>query len=220
MQQRFPQSTLTCLWVQSKMRGEKGEILALIGNNISHCSAAEKVHPGTTGNRIRRRRGYVAGLVLALGCVVSYAAPAKRQQADPKRYIEHVKFLASPELEGRGAGTKGLQLAAKYISEQFKSLGLEPGTSGDSYLQPLTVTTGARLRPGNRLTVRHDDTEETLNVGEDYIPMSFSSVGCVRGPVVFAGYGVSAQEYETVCDLLKRARSIGTTARLASYTSA
>ena len=32
--------------------------------------------------------------------------------ADPKRYLEDVKTLSAPVMEGRGAGTKGIALAA------------------------------------------------------------------------------------------------------------
>ncbi len=38
----------------------------------------------------------------------------------------HTVFLSSDELMGRGSGTKGIQVAAKYIAVQFESIGLEP----------------------------------------------------------------------------------------------
>src|ERR1700690_2512469 len=72
--------------------------------------------------------------------------------ADPKRYLEDVKTLSAPALEGRGAGTKGIALAANYIEDRYRSLGLQPaGTK--SYFQPFTVITGARLKGANRLVV-------------------------------------------------------------------
>ena len=39
---------------------------------------------------------------------------------------EHLRFLSSDELGGRGNGTRGLSRAANYIAEQFRELGLEP----------------------------------------------------------------------------------------------
>jgi hypothetical protein len=98
-------------------------------------------------------------------------------------------------MEGRGAGSAGLARAAEYISQQFKSFGLEPGAGGGSYLQPLTVTTGAEMGSENRLTVRIAEDEETVKLEQDYIPLSFSSVGSFTGPVVFVGYGASADEF-------------------------
>lgn len=44
---------------------------------------------------------------------------------------QHVTYLASDKLEGRGTGSKGEQKAAKYIAKQFKKIGLKPsGTEG------------------------------------------------------------------------------------------
>ena len=135
------------------------------------------------------------GLALAFS-IAAIAAPARlEQKADKARYIEHVKFLASPELKGRAAGTPGLEQAAAYIAGQFKRAGLEPGADGNSYLQPFTVTTGARMGPNNRLVVHAGSSEHGLKLGEDYVPVNFSSAGSVSGPLAFAGYGASAEEF-------------------------
>ena len=46
----------------------------------------------------------------------------------------NLKYLASDELEGRSTPSRGLDLAADYIAEQFKKAGLEPA-AGSSYFQ-------------------------------------------------------------------------------------
>ena len=60
--------------------------------------------------------------------------PAAAQQAaehiDPERIRAAVKYLADDKLEGRGPGTEGDRMAAKYLSEQFASYGLTP--AGDN----------------------------------------------------------------------------------------
>ena len=146
--------------------------------------------------RLSYPRLALSGLALAFCSVAAIAAPAKLgQKADEARYIEHVKFLASPELEGRAAGTPGLEQAAAYIAGQFKRAGLEPGVGGHSYLQPYTVTTGARMGSNNRLAVRAGSSEHGLKLDEDYVPVNFSSAGSASGPLVFAGYGASAGEF-------------------------
>lgn len=146
-------------------------------------------------NRGRDSKAGLAGLTLILSLfLLLSAAPAEK--ADPDRYRDHVRFLASPDLEGRGAGSEGLELAAAYITDEFKALGLQPAGAGGSYLQPLTVTTGAELRGDNRVEVHTYDETGALTVGENYTPLSFSSVATVSGPVAFAGYGVSADEFE------------------------
>lgn len=56
-------------------------------------------------------------------------------QAQSKDIVKaHTEFLASDNLEGRGTGSKGIRLAAEYISGQFYSLGLEP-IEGNSFYQ-------------------------------------------------------------------------------------
>jgi aminopeptidase YwaD len=139
--------------------------------------------------RIRHLRALA--LTASLLAVQAFAeAPA----ANPQRYLNDVKVLAAPDMRGRGAGTKGISRAAHYIEHEFKALGLEPA-GNHSFEQPFTVTTGAKLRGKNDLTVRIGNVEKKLKLGEDYVPLSFSSVGSVSGPVVFAGYGATADEF-------------------------
>ena len=48
------------------------------------------------------------------------------------RYLDHIKYLASPELKGRATGSPELEKAAKYIADQFRADGLQPppGSAG------------------------------------------------------------------------------------------
>src|SRR5271165_6690128 len=98
----------------------------------------------------RIRRGMLC-VVLALSLLATATAPSIAP-ADPTRYLNDIKTLAAPNMEGRGAGTKGLERATKYIEHRYESLGLQPaGTNG--YLQPFTVTTGAKLKSDNQFIV-------------------------------------------------------------------
>jgi hypothetical protein len=110
------------------------------------------------------------------------------EQANPERYVDHVKFLASPEMQGRGAGTTGLERAADYIADRFKELKLQPAGEKNGYDQTFKVTTGAKPGPANKLG--------RLRLNTDYTPLSFSSNGQVTAPVVFAGYGITAPEFQ------------------------
>ena len=40
--------------------------------------------------------------------------------------ILHLNKIASPEMEGRGVGQKGIELAKEYIGQEFEKIGLEP----------------------------------------------------------------------------------------------
>ncbi len=142
---------------------------------------------------LKRPRSFRLSLAL-FSVVVILAAASTVPKADPSRYLNDIKTLASPEMEGRGAGSKGLVRAEKLIEKRYKELHLDPaGVNG--YAQPFTVVTGARLKSDNRLVEESPDSGGELKVNRDFVPFSFSSSGEVQAPVVFAGYGVTADEF-------------------------
>lgn len=133
--------------------------------------------------------------LLSLVWLAPTAGAAELTRSDADRYIDHVKYLAAPALKGRGAGTPELEEAGRYIAEQFKTYGLQPGVDGTSYLQPFSVTTGGKMGEGNRFVVKSKTGETTLEPGTDYLPVNFSTSGSFSGEVVFAGYGITADEF-------------------------
>ena len=142
--------------------------------------------------RLPRAKVFLAFILIALS---SAAASAPIAQADPRRVLNDIKALSAPEMEGRGAGTKGLGRAADLIVRRYKEFQIPPaGTHG--YLQPFTLITGAKLKSDNRLVVTNGDKKKELKTNQDFVPFSFSSSGQVEGSVVFAGYGVTADEYQ------------------------
>ena len=132
--------------------------------------------------------------VLVFAALFLIAPSTPFQPADPARYLNDIKTLASPDMEGRGAGTKGLTRAEHLIVKRYKELGLQPaGVNG--YAQPFSVITGAKLAADNHLKVENAGTKSDLKIEQDFVPFSFSSSAEVAGPVVFAGYGVTADEF-------------------------
>ncbi len=59
-----------------------------------------------------------------------------------KRLMQHVSFLASVDLEGRGVGSAGLEAAANYIAERFAEIGLQPGSKDGSWFQRFQLESG------------------------------------------------------------------------------
>jgi hypothetical protein len=114
--------------------------------------------------------------------------------ADPVRYLDDIKALTAPAMEGRGAGTKGIAHAAALLEKHCKQLGLQPaGTK--SYLQPFTVITGAKLKSHNRIAVDNEGKKSELKLNQDFVPFSFSASGSATAPLVFAGFGATAEEF-------------------------
>jgi len=110
---------------------------------------------------------------------------------------QHVKYLASDELEGRAAGTEGNEKAAEYIGEQFEKYGLKPAGDEGSYRQHFEFVSSVKLGEGNQLAFGGKDVPaglRDLKVDDDFRPFAFTSNGSVSGPLAFAGYGISAPE--------------------------
>lgn len=113
---------------------------------------------------------------------------------DILRITNDVYYLASDELEGRLPGTPGCDLAADYIASEFQNAGLEPITRM-GYFQPFEITSGVTPGSGNYLNVNTPDGEYGYAIDTDFLPLFFSPNGEVSGDVVFAGYGITAEEY-------------------------
>jgi Zn-dependent M28 family amino/carboxypeptidase len=104
----------------------------------------------------------------------------------------HLEFLADDALEGRAPGTRGGELAQKYIASQFRRLGLEPAGDSASYFQRVPIIA---LTPTPKLAVIAP-AAEPLAWKDDFVLWSMrndSSVS-VRGEAVFVGYGIVAPE--------------------------
>jgi len=127
--------------------------------------------------------------IAALACALAVWAQAPAV-ISPDAYLNHIKYLASPELKGRATGSPELETAANYVASQFQSFGVKP-VPGSTYEQAFTTTVGARLGANNRF----EANTSSLALRNGFIPFSFSSSGTVTAPVVFVGYGITANEY-------------------------
>ena len=134
------------------------------------------------------RQAWAAGLFFA-----GWAAFGANAAINPEIYLDDVRYLASKELKGRGTGTPELEKAASFIAGKFHEFGLRP-IDGQSYLQAFQVTTNARLGHSNRFHFSLDGHMTSLSPQSDFVPFNFSTAGKLTGPVVFAGYGITASD--------------------------
>ncbi|MGH9145223.1 MAG: M28 family peptidase, partial [Vicinamibacterales bacterium] len=143
----------------------------------------------------------VAALVLSVGAL-GIPGRAATQQIESQTYLEHIKFLSSDELQGRGNGTPGLERAAEYIAMQFRAAGLEPGGDDNTYFQKFELVSGLTVGSSNTVTLNGPLGSKTLRLGSDYEPLSIISPSAqgpaeqsFSAPLVFAGYGIAAPSY-------------------------
>jgi len=113
----------------------------------------------------------------------------------PDGLLAHIKVLASDEFEGRAPGTKGEELSVKYITDQFKQIGLKPGNPDGTYMQEVSLA-GIKSEP-QMLFVAGDKTIDLKNQ-DDFVASSARlqpEIKIDNSDVVFVGYGVVAPEY-------------------------
>src|SRR4029077_20314748 len=87
----------------------------------------------------------------------------------PDGLLAHIKVLASDEYEGRAPGTKGEDLSVKYISDQFKQVGLKPGNPDGTYTQEVPLV-GIKSEP--RMSFMIGDKTTDLKYPNDFVASS------------------------------------------------
>jgi hypothetical protein len=135
-------------------------------------------------------RRFAVPALLALSAVAAIAQPpAPAGRFTPERFRSHVAFLADDLLEGRETGTRGFDIAARYVASGFEGLGLRPAGNGGSWYQPVPFVRYAMTEPA-RLTVggRTFAPGEEVNIRQSPIAGHTE----LSAAVVFAGYGVEA----------------------------
>ncbi|URW75358.1 M28 family metallopeptidase [Sphingomonas donggukensis] len=125
------------------------------------------------------------------------AVPAAAQTAAPAPVIRpeemraHVAFLADDLLEGRDAGTRGYDIAAKYVASRFDGFGLKPGGDAGGWYQSIAFQK-ARLDPTKpaALTIggRRFDNGGDVAI----LPDGRFQDQRLSADAVFVGYGIDA----------------------------
>jgi hypothetical protein len=128
---------------------------------------------------------------LLVGCSAEKAAPSP-PTFTPERFRAHVAFLADDLLEGRDTGSRGHDIAARYVASVFDSIGLKPGgTAGSWYQQvPLQKTTRGTAR--GTVTISGPAGERRF-AHADHVMVGLSPREAkldVEAPLVFVGYGL------------------------------
>jgi len=126
-------------------------------------------------------------------------APAAGGLAGGERRIEaDVAFLADDLLEGRAAGTRGYDLAALYVANRFRALGLQPAGDAGSYFQAVPLLEGRRQREGAAFVVRRGGSDLRFAFQDDFLPGINFNAGshAVTAPMVFVGQAVHAPELD------------------------
>jgi len=135
-------------------------------------------------------------ILLFLFFVVSHSLIAQNSASFTAASLKRdVNYLASPAMRGRDTPSTELDSAAHFIARRFQQYGLHP-LAGSSYLQPFEL---ARTQLGDRnsLSFYKEGQVTSLKIKNEFSPHPLSGSGTVQNaPLVFAGYGITAPEYD------------------------
>ncbi|HEV8202101.1 MAG TPA: M28 family metallopeptidase [Candidatus Polarisedimenticolia bacterium] len=147
----------------------------------------------------------LAGLALAgtlaarsTGSAGSAATASVLPAIRPEAIRAHMRFLSAGQLEGRAPDSRGYALAAAYVAAQLEALGLKPAAAGGSYLQKVPMRKATLDEERSSFVLIRDGKEERLDLpGECFLlPDRARTETTVEGPVVFAGFGITAPELQ------------------------
>ncbi len=154
-----------------------------------------------TGLALGVAAGWISGAWAAPDLGQELALPANvaasMRGIDAQRIRAHVRFLADDLLEGRGTGSRGGDIAAKYIATEFALDGLKPAGDDGGYLQKVEFN-GVHTEPATVASLQPVLGKAIdLKLGEDYVTGNQTQTASVDidAPIVFVGYGIEAPEY-------------------------
>ncbi len=135
-------------------------------------------------------------VALCIGMLGGIAAMAAGPdwEALGKRWWAHVQFLADDKLEGRDTGSAGFEIAAAYVTGQFKQAGLRPaGLEG--YAQQVEFIASQINESESSLELLRDGKAEPVKLGEDgFLTVNHDTAKETEADAVFVGYGLTVPE--------------------------
>jgi hypothetical protein len=107
------------------------------------------------------------------------------------RVRAHVTFLADDLLEGREAGTRGHEIAARYMAAQFALAGATPGARDGKWFHTVTLHEARQTGQGEAV-LRLPGGDRPLRDGVDALigGAMLGGTAAVDAPLVFIGYGI------------------------------
>src|ERR1700722_15803158 len=132
----------------------------------------------------------ISQIAIVIGLMNFSSGFARAGEISTNRMMDHIRVLSSDEFEGRAPGTPGEEKTVKYLTEQFKSMGLKPGNPDGTYVQDVPLV-GFAAKPTIAFTAGSQSID--FHFPNDAVVWSRllqPSVKVENAPVVFVGYGV------------------------------
>jgi hypothetical protein len=140
------------------------------------------------------RRFLLAGLVFATGPLAAQtSAPANAGVATitAADVARRIGIIADDSMLGRDTPSRGLELTAKYVADQFRSFGLRPAGDSGTFLQRYPITRRRFEAQSSRVTLkaRGVEAEARFDRSARYLQGTVSGRPAT-GPAVLVGGGL------------------------------
>ncbi len=133
---------------------------------------------------------FVCALCVSLSCA------AQEPRIDPARIRAHVEFLASDAIEGRMAGTRGYDVAARYVASQLAQLGARPAGDGGTWFQTVNLLQATPTLAAGKVRIARGGMVTELVLNDEYLPRAYYAEGPteITAPATFVGHAIRAPE--------------------------
>lgn len=130
----------------------------------------------------------LAGAAIGLAFLPATHAGTTRQGS---AWWSTVEVLASDAYEGRGTGTPGYEKAARYVAEQFRDAGIEPGGTDATFFQRVLLESQTIDPSRSTLALAAEGTETPFVVGRDLVLLTRDAQpAALNAPLVFLGNAI------------------------------
>jgi len=114
-------------------------------------------------------------------------------QITPELLKQYIDYLASDSMKGRNTPSRELDLAADYIAKEFESMGIQKVNG--SYYQNIPFCSKNLDVKNSTLKITLGESSKDFALKTDFTPFEATANMSISSEVVFAGYGITAKEY-------------------------
>lgn len=142
----------------------------------------------------KRLTGSIGAMALIAALWSCQGSPKRMEPITVDEIAAHIRYLSSDQLEGRAVGTKGIELAARYHEDYFRTMGLAPAF-GTSYRQTFPLK-GSRPDPAAAFEVSGPDVAIVPVLWDEFVVRSEREDAPAEavGELVYGGYLIQAPE--------------------------
>ncbi|HEX6617993.1 MAG TPA: M28 family peptidase [Gemmatimonadales bacterium] len=142
------------------------------------------------------------GLALAAGPLPAQTAPAAHSAAatiTASDVAHHIGVIADDSMMGRDTPSRGLELTARYVADQFRRFGLKPAGDSGTWLQHYPIERRRLDAAGSRVTLRAHGTESVARFDRTALFVTGTISGKpLTGPTVVLGGRLTANDVDSL----------------------